>query len=392
MILNFDNLKPIVSREDVKQLFDALQSNGAKCYMVGGVVRDALMARAINDIDFSVPYSPDDCEKLLEIANIKSIPTGKKHGTISAIIGDKVFEITSMRKDVETDGRFANVEYCDNIETDAARRDFTINALYCDQDGQVFDPIKSGLNDIENKILRFVGNPQERIEEDYLRILRLFRFFAQLENFTIEYETEIAAFDLASNINTLSAERIWSELKKTLGGIRAIEAVQKLYDCGIWRNIFVCQPNFDAFKRLNENLETDIMARLLALVPLDCNFDFISRLKMSNIEKERFINRKKANSLGAMSLKGIAYYFSKQTAVDLTISIGEKEYSKQISELLVFEVPVFPIKAANLKAMGMNDGPDLGKALKEIEQKWVSQEFEILPTQISEIVSRFEPL
>ncbi len=383
MILNFD--------ANVMSIFRALQAKGDKCYIVGGAVRDLLIGLEVSDFDFSVPYAPQKTDDLLKKAGIATVPTGIKHGTISAIIDKKAYEITSMRKDVATDGRFAIVEYCDDINQDAARRDFTFNALYADEKGEIYDPTGQGLGDLKNRKLKFVGDPKLRIYEDYLRILRLYRFYSQLENIEIDSASEKAAAELAPKIANLSSERVWAEIKKTLAGVQVISAVEKLTNCGIWESLFKSQPQFAVLRKfLKCERRIDVLGRLLALIPIESDLKFCRDLRMANSEIARFEDRKKAHAISEKSPKIIAYKFSNETAIDLEFARRNEIECNEIDEIRNFVPPNFPIKANDILQKGFKPGPKIGQILNEIETQWLKNDFAITQSEVASIISRFD--
>lgn len=391
MTLNYEAVKSIIKRDDVVRIFDALHPGGA-CYIVGGAVRDALLGLQTADIDFAVPFAPDETEMLLNRAGIPAVPTGKSHGTISAIIGKKAYEITSMRKDIETDGRFAIVEYCTDLSQDAKRRDFTINALYCDENGNIHDPNGEGLNDLRNKVLKFVGAPDLRIKEDFLRILRLYRFYAQLEYIEIDQSSETAAKNLAPNIKNLSVERVWSELKKLATGPRLFGAIKKLEECGIWWEFFQSKPQYDCLSNLLDNedfINLDPITRLLSLLPIQSDLEFCNRLKMSNLEKNRFVARKKAFESQEKSYEVLAYLYSNQTAMDLYFARENPINRETISRICGFVRPNFPIKSNIIAEAGVMPGPKLGAILKAAETCWLKNGFSISNEELDAIISQF---
>lgn len=395
MNLNFDAIKSLVQRPQIKGLFDALEKDAKACFLVGGAVRDSLLGLEAFDIDFAVPFGPDETEKRLEMAKIPSVPTGKKHGTISAIIDKKAYEITSMRKDIETDGRFAIVEYCEDISQDAARRDFTINALYCDQEGNLYDPTNHGISDLKAQRLSFVGEPQSRIKEDFLRILRLYRFYSQLRNIEIDSESENAAILLASNMKCLSSERIWAEIKKLLIGPRAILAVEKLVKCGIWQSLFGFSPSIPVLSKYllcEKPHEINPLTRLLSLMPVGSDIEFCEGLRMSNDEKARFVLREKAFAEAYQLNETIAYLYSKTTAKDVIIANNREDMCEELEKMEAFEPPAFPIKSKELIEFGIEPGPKMGAILKAAEAAWLKRSFNLSKSELHEIILNFDTL
>ena len=215
------------------RVMHALLDNGAQARFVGGCVRDTLLAHPVRDIDIAVDVEPEESVRILESAGLKVIPTGIDHGTITAVCDDTAFEITSLRRDVATDGRRATIAYTKDWAEDAARRDFTMNALYADLDGTLHDVLGSGLADASARRVRFIGSAQDRIQEDYLRILRLFRFHAWYGDGEMEPMAVVAAAGLAGGVAKLSRERVGQEMLKLLAARQPARAVQTMAQCGV---------------------------------------------------------------------------------------------------------------------------------------------------------------
>ena len=208
---------PFYKSENIKQIFKILNegSKEQEAMFVGGSVRKYLLNQKVDDIDIATTLKPDEIIKKFENSKIIVKKTGIEHGTLTLVLGNKHFEITTLRKDISTDGRHASVLFTDDWEDDSKRRDFTFNAIYMDSNGKIFDP-QSGVKDLKNKKVKFIGNPDERIKEDYLRILRFIRFSIEYSNFDFEKDTLRAIQKNLSGIAKLSKERIYSELKKIL--------------------------------------------------------------------------------------------------------------------------------------------------------------------------------
>ena len=263
---------------------------------VGGCVRKSISGESIDDIDLATLLKPDEVKEKLSKNNIKVIDTGISHGTVTAIINEKKFEITTLRKDISTDGRHAEVKFTSNWEEDAARRDFTINAIYADIEGRIFDPL-NGLSDLKNGIIKFIGEPDERIQEDYLRILRYFRFFAQYSKIDHDQNVISSIKKYVNGLNKISNERIFDELKKIL----LLKNLSSLFISEISNviilNIFPQLKYYErlkTFNNLNDKLKSKYDSSLiLALLILDESNDheyFCHKYKTSNTIKSRFKN------------------------------------------------------------------------------------------------------
>lgn len=386
-----------LQRPAVEALFNALGFD--KTYIVGGAVRDAIIGRAVNDIDFATTLLPDEIITHLKEAKIKFVPTGIEHGTISAIIDKKPYEITSFRKDIETFGRHANVEFTCDITSDAKRRDFTINALYCNKEGEIFDPIGKGIDDLKSKKITFVGNPIDRIEEDYLRILRLFRFFAQLDGFSIDNGAIDACQMLGHKIPKLSRERINVEIMKIMGAKNAPNALELMDKSQILS--FTIGENYDLkpIDVLWENqkqidLAPNSIRSLIAILPhTKANIiDFCGMLRVSNKEKETLLAIvKMANFIDGKfeirNLKIAAFKFGKNLVLDFILS-NIANCKKIYQQLLEFEVPNYPIDGKILGNMGVKSGPNMGKILKNLEQVWFENDFKIDDNKIKQEIEK----
>lgn len=375
-----------LQRPAVAAVFNALGLE--KTYIVGGAVRDAIIGRTVNDIDFATILLPDEIIAHLEKAKIKYVPTGIEHGTISAIIDKKPYEITSFRKDIETFGRHANVEFTSDINADAKRRDFTINALYCNQKGEIFDPTGKGIDDLKSKKIAFVGNPIDRIEEDYLRILRLFRFFAQLNDFSIDENAIIACKKLGENIPKLSRERINTEIMKILGAKNAPKALNLMDENQILFHTTGEKYNLEKIKTLWANqtqidLSPNPIRSLIAILPYEKDYilRFCADLRLSNKEKTILLDMvKMADFLDGdfkiKNLKVAAFKFGKSLVLDFILSNMANCY-ETYKELSSFEVPKFPIDGQLLMKYNVKSGPNMGRVLKNLQQIWFENDFTI---------------
>ncbi|MDB5422903.1 MAG: tRNA nucleotidyltransferase/poly(A) polymerase, partial [Phenylobacterium sp.] len=277
-------------------VFDALEAaGGADCARaVGGCVRDALIGRPAGDIDIATTLTPDQVIAALRAAGLKAVPTGVEHGTVTAVSGGKPFEITTLRRDVETDGRRAVVAFTDDWLADAGRRDFTLNALYARRDGTIFDPTGHGAADARAGRIVFVGEATQRIREDYLRILRFFRFLAWYGKGPPDAEAVAACEALKDQIATLSAERISKELLKLLAAEDPREAVALMARTGVLATILPAPVDLARFEGLvgieaDQLFETDAVLRLAALLPDDQvgAAQLAGRLRLSNADRDR---------------------------------------------------------------------------------------------------------
>ena len=242
------SVKFLENIKEAKIIFSFLNEIGeeSKARFVGGCVRKVLCGDNVDDIDLATSIEPKEVKKRLARNNIKVIDTGISHGTVTAILNKKKFEITTLRKDISTDGRHANVEFTSNWEQDASRRDFTINAIYADIEGRIFDPL-NGISDLQNGIIKFIGSPKERIQEDYLRILRYFRFFVQYSKTDYDQKIIRTIKQYINGINKISNERIFDELKKII----TLKNVYSLFSYELSKEIILnIFPQFKYYERL----------------------------------------------------------------------------------------------------------------------------------------------
>ncbi|MGN6464543.1 MAG: CCA tRNA nucleotidyltransferase, partial [Rhizobiaceae bacterium] len=279
-----------LSGEKLQRLLEALSEKGEEARIAGGAIRNALLGAAVTDIDIATTTLPEETMKRAKAAGFKAVPTGIEHGTVTVIAGGKPYEVTTLRADVETDGRHARVAFGRDWKADAERRDFTMNALYAKADGTIVDLV-GGLADIESRTLRFIGDPEARIREDFLRILRFFRFFAWYGKGRPDGEGLKACARLKEGLDRLSAERVWSELKKLLSAPDPSRALLWMRQAGVLTTVLPESGNWgiDAIHALVKaeadlGWDADPMLRLEAIVPPDAARmkTLGARLKLSN--------------------------------------------------------------------------------------------------------------
>ena len=396
----FGSDKSTKSLENIKEaqiIFSCLNEVGKEntVRFVGGCVRKAICGEKIDDIDLATSLKPEEVKKRLYLNNIKVIDTGISHGTVTAILNKKEFEITTLRKDISTDGRHANVEFTSNWERDASRRDFTINAIYADIEGRIFDPL-NGISDLKKGKINFIGSPEERIQEDYLRILRYFRFFLQYSKTGHDENVIRSIKKYINGINKISNERILDELKKIMKLNNVYSLFSQEFSKDIILNIF---PQLKYYKRLkklntlNKKLRNNYDSYLiLALLILDQTNDyeyFCHKYKTSNITKSKFKNIsenfekiKNKKFYSQENIKREIYLSNKDYVTDLLLfSICENNKIKNfdIEKLINYatscKIPKFPISGDYLKKYGYVTGETLGKKLKLIESKWIENGF-----------------
>ena len=361
-------------RAGLHDLAAVLGADAGEARFVGGAVRDTLLGLDAHDIDLATVHAPDEVVRRLEAAGIKAVPTGIAHGTVTAVSAGTVVEVTTLRRDVSTDGRHAIVAYTDNWREDAARRDFTMNALYADPaTGAVFDWF-GGLADLAAGRVRFIGDPLQRIAEDHLRILRFFRFHARFGD-AIDAEGLAACVSRANDLMALSRERVAAELSKLLVARAAVPVVALMEAEGILRPIV---PEIDAagVERLRilaereaaAGIAPDAVRRLAALLPPATAEAVGARLKLSNAERKRLTSA--TAGAGDEGPRGLAYRYGIDVALDRLLLAGEETAS-----LAGWTTPQMPIGGGALVARGLSKGPLVARTLKRIESRWIGEGF-----------------
>ena len=378
-----------------KAIFAALPEGTTR--FVGGCVRNAIMGEPIGDIDLATQLEPKQVQAHLKEAGIKTVPTGIEHGTLTAVIDGEPFEVTSLRKDVETDGRRAVIAFTKDWSEDAIRRDFTVNALYADQNGRVFDPTGQGLGHIKDRKFIFVGDGDARVREDYLRILRYFRFIAWYAgDGKIDASVLKACRENRSGLKSLSAERIWSEIKKMLSAPKPSRAVQIMLTNEILPVVLPEASNAEGLGLMQAleqrfDIEGDPLLRLMAMSGRDefAMAGLAKRLRLSNPEKARLLSwagNQVAFSpdMNDRTFKQGIYASTPQTAYDRMMVRAAGEPDPILAQAWVskakfarnWPIPEFPLKGRDLKAAGVKDGPEMGKILWALKELWIRSGFE----------------
>jgi poly(A) polymerase len=366
-------------KRGTKRLLEALGADEGLTRYVGGAVRDDLLGLPISDIDLATKIPPEEVMQRLEKARIKAVPTGIDHGTITAVSDGHPFEITTLRRDVSTDGRRATVAFTDDWKEDAARRDFTINALSADPlTGELFDYF-GGLDDLEHHHIRFIGDPLQRIAEDHLRILRFFRFHAR---FGIG-EPDKAALEActlrANDLMALSRERIADELLKLLGMFDPSRTVAIMLERRILRPVLPeiedrALADLTALIAAEQEagIEPDALRRLAALLPREESIaeDVGSRLRLSNKAKKRLVCT--AQNGSQLPPRALAYRVRVECAVDRLLLAGRISDAREISG---WHAPRLPISGGVLIKRGLPEGPIVARTLRRIEDRWVDEGF-----------------
>ena len=385
----------ILEQNDVAQVFDLFETyQKNSIYVVGGSIRDALLNREITDIDFATSLKPKTITEILNKENIKFIDVGIDHGTVTAIINERKFEITTFRNDIFTDGRHAQVSFSNSLEEDALRRDFTINAMYLDKGGNLIDP-KDGKTDLENRVVRFIGNPDERIKEDYLRILRYFRFLALFGDISPDAEVMKTIKANLDKLSVVSKERQWNELKSILSLSAPNNSISAMSEIGLLNDYFDGTSINDAFVNLIEiesriSLSIDPILRLSTLIEnsLDKANTIIKKLPLSKSDSTDLLKLSTLNKkiVSYMSMKEVRYLlyllgrdgFQKQILVNWakdTNNKNEVNWRSLYEVAQSWEKPSFALTAKDVINMGISQGPMVGDILKEVEDWWAENDF-----------------
>ena len=387
--------KPWMTSPATRQVLTALTQRGQIVRFVGGCVRDSLLGRAIKDIDLATPDDPETVTALLEAAGVTAIPTGIEHGTITAVAHNQHFEITTLRRDAETFGRHARVEFTDDWIADAQRRDLTINAIYCDPDGTLYDPT-GGRDDLAVGRIRFVGDPEARIREDYLRILRFFRFLAWYGRSEYAVEAIKACALLAPKTAGLAGERIAAELFTTLEAPDPVPVFETMVRHRILEAV---TPELCDINRLRSLCAfegavgvADPLRRFAALIVGNTGAATTigDRLNLSGKQRQRLITITQGSELVAVEMNKkaarVALYRLRQEAfADLVllefasgsdIDRGAGPARALLAYADSWSIPTLPISGRDLLGQGIPEGPRIGRQLEELETWWVANDFE----------------
>ena len=402
------NFKELVLNKQIQKIFEVFNSysNEVELRFVGGCVRKLIIDEKVDDIDLSINLKPEDVIKVLKKNNINFYETGIDHGTITVVINKNNFEITSLRKDVNTDGRHAEVQFTENWLEDASRRDFTINAIYSDIDGNLFDPF-NGKKDLYDGTIKFIGDPSTRIREDYLRILRYIRFFLGYSKNKHDKNTLKIIKQNLIGLKKVSRNRQLQELKK----ITSIRNFNKINSDKVSRELFaLIFPELKYIYRIDklDNLSNEILKQknfdfILSLFLIDKTEDtdyFIYKYNLSNKEKDKisflhsiFSDEPKKEFFTKENLSKIILKYGKENLIDvldykiLTTRKNKDNFTDLKKYFTDFNIPLLPIKAKDLiERFDLKEGKLLGSILREIEEKWLENNFNISNSQIEDIV------
>lgn len=366
------------SYEGLSRLITALGGD-AEARLVGGAVRDSILGLPVADIDVATIHLPEEVVQRLKAAHIKTIPTGIAHGTITAVASDMVIEVTTLRRDVETDGRRATIAFSQDWMEDAARRDFTINALYAENGTGAVHDYFNGLADLEARKVRFIGEPLERIAEDHLRILRYFRFHGRFGQGEPDADALNACRARANDLMALSRERISSELLKILALAHPVPVVQLMFDNGIFAPILPEVADLIPYVALvaaedRTGLGRDAIRGLAALIAPDpAVADKLGkRLRLSNLQAKRLALAAARTEADIADPEALAYRVGRQSAVDRLTLLGADAIAIRIAD---WPVPVLAIRGADILAAGVQSGPEVARILHAVEAQWIATGF-----------------
>ena len=404
--LKFENLK---KKYEIKKIFNIFSNDLNNCQIrfIGGCVRKALSNENIDDIDLAVDLTPEEVKLILKNNNIKFFETGIEHGTITAKINNEKFEITSLRRDIKSYGRHADVEFTKKWYEDAARRDFSINCIYADLEGNLYDPFE-GKKDLKNGKVKFIGNVENRIREDYLRVLRYIRFFLDYSNQPHDLDIQKKILKNISGINKISKERLLNELEKIFKSKNIFKINDDEFLVKILNLVFPELKNIHLLEKLNDQALEILQSKdflfwlsILIIDETDNTDYFLYKYKLSNNDKKRikflyqnYPNLNDNNFFSEKNFHKLVYYNDKSLVIDLIdfkICVSKKDITKMIKlKKLIIETnkPIFPIKAKNLiEEYNLKEGRELGTKLKKIEDVWVQNNFKITNQEVNRIIN-----
>jgi tRNA nucleotidyltransferase/poly(A) polymerase len=386
------------------RLLAILDDNGEEARLVGGAVRNALLGEPVVEFDIATTAMPDEVTRRVQQAGFKAVPTGIEHGTVTVVIGGQPFEVTTLRQDVETYGRHARVEFGRDWKRDAERRDFTINGLSATRDGIVHDYV-GGLDDIAARRVRFIGDPRRRIEEDYLRILRFFRFHAAYGEGALDRSGLHACIVARDGLERLSRERVRRELLKLLTARRAAASLETMAESGILPMLLKGVPNVAQFSAMTAleaalGLPASAMRRLAALAVMvsEDAGRLSERLRLSNAEQKRLLSMaavwwRRIVPAGDARARPWLYRLGADEFVDRVLlawvrwgaPLDAPDWREFVSLPQRWTAPAFPLKAADLMRRGVEKGERLGAALRAAEQAWIEADFPMDPGSVAAI-------
>ncbi|MTI43593.1 poly(A) polymerase [Roseibium hamelinense] len=393
----------------IQRVFEAVEQDGDRARAVGGAVRNAILGQPVSDIDIATTAVPKAVVDRVQAAGLKAVATGIDHGTVTVISEGVPYELTTLRQDIETFGRQARVHFGTDWRLDAQRRDFTLNALYADRNGRLFDPL-GGLADCRAGIVRFIGDPDQRIREDYLRILRFFRMHAAYGTGPLDPEGLDACARQRDGLRHLSAERIGAEMKKLVSAREAPYCIQEMEDRGlleITTGGISRTADFAALRSLDEYAEEashpPLCFTVLAGFVSEDLHRVADRFRLSNLDRKRVASALKATSflepsLQPRHLREALVDVGRQAAIDGLLMIwartranagakfDEHSFAAALDSLRSLDVPVFPVAGNDLLGAGLTPGPDLGRTLEHLRSRWRASDFRLSKTELLELL------
>ena len=381
--------QPWLTASSTRAVMAALEAAGGPgcARFVGGCVRNALIGVPVDDIDIATTLKPEQTDRAIRAAGLKAVPTGMAHGTVTAVTERTPFEITTLRRDVSTDGRNATVAFTDDWAEDAGRRDFRLNALYADADGVVFDPTGHGIADAAAGRIIFVGDPETRITEDYLRILRFYRFFAWYGRGEPDAAALVACRRLAPGMTRLSAERVSKELMKLLAAPDPRAAMAAMASTLVLGEVLPEAEMLDLFEA-TVGLTDDAVLRLMALLPADAGVvrAVSARLRLANSTRDRLVAAALAGpdvtlSMSPAATRAAVYRRGGRAVTDALHRVWAREPERGDDARRVFATvenwtrPGLPVGGHQIARLGIGPGPETGRLLKAFEESWIADDF-----------------
>lgn len=395
-------------REETRAVLHAIERGGFAARVVGGAVRNALLGEPVKDIDIATAAVPAEVVRLAGAAGLKAVPTGIEYGTVTVIARHTPFEVTTLRKDIETFGRHARVTFTTDWGEDARRRDFTMNALYCAADGTLHDPL-GGWADLARRRVRFIGDPHDRIREDYLRILRFFRFTAEYAEGKPEPAGLKASIELKGGLDQLSGERIRGELLRLLAAPRAVATVEAMAAAQILEHVIGAPGDVGLLARVASieralGRDTDPLLRLgaLALTRPGSALALRDRLQLSNREFERLArlaipDRAFDPAVPEQEARAFLYRHGAETFADAALLAWARsadapgDQARRVRTALParWQPPALPVRGADVVALGVPAGPAVGRVLAAVEDWWIGEDFPNDPAALAAALVRF---
>jgi poly(A) polymerase len=397
--------QPWMTAAPVRRVMDALErARPGSARFVGGCVRNALLGEPIADVDIATQLTPPEVEAAMRAADIAVHPTGIEHGTLTVVTDQQPFEVTTLRRDVETDGRRAVVAFTQDWAEDAQRRDFRINALYAAPDGELFDPTGGGLTDARTRRIVFVGDPETRIREDYLRILRFFRFNAWYGRGWFNAEGLAACGKLRAGLDGISAERIWMETRKLFAAPDPVPALAAMESSGVFAQIYPEAHGFHLVRTLAtvetaRRLKPDPLRRFMALFSKDPEVlaAVSRRLKLSNEERDRLVFAARdetpvAPGMTPADVRRMLYrsgptIFRDRVMLAWANANGAGDWMDLLAQADAWARPELPVSGQDVLAAGVAEGPAVGAAMRKVEAAWIDSDFSLGRAELLKLVA-----